>query len=224
MCPVVSVGMNPSQEDKNKQICDDLVTGRPYLMVSELLRVYSTDGTITEKLANELMSVVSNYFSGSVHPFFGPLTYVLQSINCSYTGNKPNLAVHLDVFPWATTVRWGEIPPHIQQSFLQYSWTLADEIKRLRPHVVIFGLKDFIASLIFPNVHWELFCLYKTEKEYEVVVNKAWLMWEFEKKQHKVLFIQSKPCRFPFAFLSKEQKLDLGTKIQKELIENSVIY
>jgi len=65
--------------------------------------------------------------------------------------------------------------------------------------------------------------LYKTEKEYEVVVNKAWLMWEFEKKQHKVLFIQSKPCRFPFAFLSKEQKLDLGTKIQKELIENSVI-
>jgi len=145
---------------------------------------------------------------------------VLSEIQASYFSGKHNRAIHRDMFPWATSVRWGELNDKVKQSIITtFSLNLMDEILQLQPQVVIFGIEDDLAKTLLPELTWQLLHLFK--KGSKIRINKAWGV--FKSVRHKkILFIQSTPARYPFSFLDDTEKALVGSKIQQELVQHHI--
>jgi len=89
------------------------------------------------------------------HNYFVPLTTVLNMIRTSYKIiPQYNTAVHCDIFKWSTIKSWGRLPKEVQQELLSLT-NIIEDIERLKPNVVILGIEDKKAEVVFPELKWQ---------------------------------------------------------------------
>jgi len=220
ICPVLSIGLNPSCADKNQTVQGPHVTG----VLDELFKAWGTDEL---KLLNVIASVkeqASKYFDtfSEVHNYFKTIEPVLNIIESSYFHGKRNRAIHRDVFPWSTVKRWALLPEQVQSDITKtFALGLFEEILRLQPRVVILGIEDDLAKILLPALKWQLLALFV--KGNKIRVNKSWVECKQLHKKH-VLFIQTTPTRFPFGFLTDTEKNQVGNLVKVELQEKNIVF
>lgn len=159
----------------------------------------------------------------------------MYEIQASYYTGKKNQAIHRDLFPWATKIRWGELSVTAKKDITTtFSLNLLDEILqyvfyililltliRLQPQLVVLGIEDDLAKILLPDLKWQL--LHVFQKGTKIRINKSWGDFKCLLRK-KILFIQSTPARFPFSFLLDSEKTLVGLKIQQEFVQNNVTW
>jgi len=206
--------------------------------VEQLFNIWGEDKEKTLEIASIIKSQASLYFEQSKDEVHGYFKYVflviaysqfrgiepvVNQIEASYFNGKCNHVIHHDLFPWATIVGWGDLDAKAKQNIMAtFSINLIGEIQQLQPQIVILGIEDDLAKTLFPELAWQLLhIMVKTGTK--VRINKSWA--EFKQSQRKrVLFIQSTPAHYLFAFLDNVEKSTVGLLIQQELIQHGIMY
>ncbi len=82
-------------------------------------------GSWNEVDALQVQSMVAaccRYFHGNpYHRWFGSLERMLSDSGASFYGQRRNMACHLDLVPYATTTKWGNLPVAERQHLVRLS-------------------------------------------------------------------------------------------------------
>jgi hypothetical protein len=114
---VATVGINPSNREFLDEFGAELDNGArrlPTLKSLGLARWADMEATHLR----ELISACLGYFRRNPYDrWFTTLEHILQKAGVTFYGDNPS-ACHLDLVPYATTVKWGLLPPPVRRKLM----------------------------------------------------------------------------------------------------------
>jgi len=211
---IVTVGNNPApakSEQKNTTL-----TG-PHAGCVTAALVYSGSEQVPLDIQEVILDCGHDYFlmdeqpkqkNRIGHSYFNAYIKIGRGMAaCYYKASVDicNFMLHIDLFPFSTKLRWGLLPIHIQEEFLDKSGLL-ERLQSLKPTIVIIGVELLKVIHLLPGLRWaELKRTLKTK----TIVQVNWAV-EHVKHIGKVLFIQTTPSPFPFLRFSDDDKEEIG--------------
>jgi len=137
---IVTIGNNPAPKKSEKS---DRLTGAKAGIITAKL-VYCRNEKVPKEIEEVILDSGHDYFLESTgHAYFKTYSKVGRSLSAGYyddgDGGVHNFMVHIDLCPFSTTVRWGQIPANIREEFISKS-NLLSRLQYLKPSIVMIGI------------------------------------------------------------------------------------
>jgi len=137
---IITVGLNPAPLESEKNV---RVTGGVVAQCMD--RLINCEKNVPIEIQEFILDAGHDYFldradgrePANIHSYFRSISKIgNNSLSASYFESKKtvrNFMVHIDVCPFATTVKWGQLPVKVQEELLSKSNIVAC-IQYLKPN------------------------------------------------------------------------------------------
>ena len=135
---IITFAINPSSDEFRLKKKDEF----NFVRFREGEKIYSKD-SLSDCDMQIFINTLNNYYIDTPYSWFNRFEFPLNCVNASYGGKSkngdfPNTAIHIDLCPLATSLKWAEVPKNIQDALTKDSEIILNNLLNyLKPDKIL---------------------------------------------------------------------------------------